>query len=104
MFFNPAIVFEPMLFLRLPVFQRCFNASKNRICKDLYMRRMFAMEICCDFGLCCFLATFGTTFCPKRMGFHHCTSSCSYPLPRKSCGIFLGDILQKPLSLRVTVI
>ena len=29
MFFNPAIVFEPMLFLRLPVFQRCFNASKE---------------------------------------------------------------------------
>ena len=44
MFFNPAIVFEPMLFLKLPVFQRCFNASKNRICKDL--RFIHEADVC----------------------------------------------------------
>ena len=43
MLFNPTVASEPMLFLRLTVFQRCFNASRFKYAKILYMRRMFAM-------------------------------------------------------------
>ena len=52
--FKPAISCKPMLYLRLPVFQWCFNVSKNQICKKI----VYAADVCDGPGISCDVGPF----------------------------------------------
>ena len=71
MLFHPAISSKPMLFLRLPLFQRCFNASKNQICKKFVHEADVCdwPEISCDFGLFRFWQHLEQRFAPRAWDF-----------------------------------